>query len=71
MPAYVTHLEGALNAVQNELLYMLSQTQICIYNTKSFHIFRKHLHDSLYYTYNDPRISYSQLVNAAQGVESE
>ena len=63
---YVTQLEEALNAVQQEHLTILSvcklQQQL---KDHRFHKLCKQLHDVMCYLYNDMRITYPQLLTAA------
>ena len=69
---YVTHLEGALNAVQQESSMMLSTFKVQMHlRYCPFHGLHKHLHDSMHYLYNNPRIMYPQLMTAAHKAESE
>ena len=69
---YVTHLEGAMNAVQHEYVTMLSASEVQQHlRDHLFHGFHKQLCNSMHYLYNDMRITYPQLVTVAQKAESQ
>ena len=69
---YVAQLEGALNAIQQEYLMMLSAGEVQQHlRDNLFHGLHKHLHDSMQYLYDDMRIIYPQLVKASQKADSE
>ena len=72
MPVFITRLEGALDADQQEHLHMLGAVEIqkhlrdCL-----FHGLWKSLYDSLCYLYGDSKVMYPQLVITAHQAESE
>ena len=69
---YVTQPQGALNAVQQEYLTMLSVNEVQQHlSDRLFHGLCKQLMNLLHYLYDDPRITYPQLVTAAQKADSE
>ena len=59
VPAYVTHMEGALSTIQKDYPYMLSPAEL------------QNHYDFLHYLCDDPCISYPQLVTVAQKAKSE
>ena len=69
---YVTWLEGALNAVEEEYPNILSivevQKQL---GDQLFQRLQKQLHNSVSYLYYDPRVMYPQLIATTQKAESE
>ena len=69
---YVTQLEGALNAVQQEYLMMLTASEVQK-NLKDClsHGLHKQLHNCMHYLYDDMKIMYPQPETAAQKAESE
>ena len=72
VPTDVTHLEGALNAVQKEYPTMLSTGKVQKHlRDDVFHGLRQQLHNSMCYLYNDLRIMYPQLVTAVCKAESK
>ena len=63
---YVTQLEGALNAVQQEYPRMLSVNEVQQHlRDRLFHGLHKQLRDSMHYLYDDVWITYPQLVTVA------
>ena len=69
---YVTQLEGALNAVQQECPLMLSMRDVQKHlRDHLFYGLCKQLHNSMYYLYDDMRIMYPQLMTAAHKAASE
>ena len=50
---YVTHLEGALNTVQQEYPMMLSMGKVQKHLRDLFHGLCKQVHDSIHYLYGD------------------
>ena len=69
---YITQLEGALNAVWQGYLMMLSASEVQqLLRDQHFHGLHKQLHNSMCYLYDDKWITYPQLMTAAQNAESE
>ena len=69
---YVTHLEGALNMVQQEYPMMLSMSKVQKHpRDQLFHGLGKQLYDSKHYLYDGIRIMYPQPLTATQKAESE
>ena len=63
---YISQLEGALNAVQQEYMTMLSGSEVQQHlRDFIFHGLHKPLHDSMCYLYDDLRVTYPQLMKAA------
>ena len=60
---YETHLEGALNAVQQEYLMMLSASEVKQHlRNWLLHRIHKQLQDSMCYLHDDTRITYFALI---------
>ena len=69
---YITQLEGALNAVWQEYLTILSASEVQQHLMYWFFMgLHKQLHNSMNYLYDDTRITYPQLITAAQKTEPE
>ena len=72
MLVYMTQLEGALNAVQQEHPNMLSMGKFQKHlQDCHFDGLQKQLHDSMHYLYDSPRKMYPQLITVPWKTESE
>ena len=72
MTLYVTCLEGALNAIQQKYLTMLSASEVQQdLRDWPVHGLHKQLHNPLCYLHDDIGITYPDLMTAAQKPESE
>ena len=69
---YVTWVEGALNAVQQEYPMMLSASEVQQhFRDHLFYGLHNQLHNSMHNLYDDMRIAYPQLMTAAWKAKSE
>ena len=68
VPSFAMRLEGTLNQIQLQCPSRMTDIEApkhirdCL-----FHGVRKHIHDSIWYLYSPPHISYSKLMIAAKG----